>query len=175
MPPMPALLVSLAVILLSELSPPGIVHAAARPPRTRNTPRQALTIIVNKSNPVENLSFAELRKIFLGERSRWPNGHRVIVAMMEPGYAERKTILRDVYRMTETEYRDYFLQGTYTGDIPASPKTLSSPAILRKFVFNAPGAIGYLLASDVDASVRVVRIDGRLPSDVEYKLQIDSD
>src|SRR5437879_10207773 len=62
MPPMPALLVSLAVILLSELSPPGIVHAAARPPRTRNTPRQALTIIVNKSNPVENLSFAELRR-----------------------------------------------------------------------------------------------------------------
>ena len=42
---------------------------------------QALAIIVNQSNPVENCSFDELRKIFLGERSHWPNGRRITLVM----------------------------------------------------------------------------------------------
>jgi len=53
------------------------------------------------------------------------------------------------------------------------PRTLASPSIVRKFVFNAPGAIGYLRASDVDDSVKVVRIDGLLPEQKDYRLQID--
>jgi ABC-type phosphate transport system substrate-binding protein len=167
------LLIFVTVVLLFELPSHRIAHAAAGPSRTGNDPHPSLAIIVNRSNPVENLSFVELRKIFLGERSRWPNGHRVIVATMEPGYSERETILRHLYHMTESAYRDHFLQGTYTGDIPFPPKTFSSPATLRRFVFNAPGAIGYLRASDVDGSVKVVHIDGRLPDDLEYKLQID--
>jgi len=50
---------------------------------------------------------------------------------------------------------------------------LASPEILRKFVFNAPGAIGYLRASDVDDSVKVVRVDGRMPEEEDYRLPID--
>jgi ABC-type phosphate transport system substrate-binding protein len=167
-----AQLVWLALVLLFDAQPHRIVQAAAVLPRMRNGPHESVAIIVNRSNPVKNLTFDELRKIFMGERSRWPNGHRVIVTMMESGYSEREIMLRDVYRMTERGYQDHFLKGMYTGDIPVSPKTLSSPEILRKFVFNAPGAIGYLRASDVDGSVKVVRIDGRLPDDLEYELQI---
>src|ERR1700748_1239618 len=35
---------------------------------------QSVAIIVNPSNPVENCSFEDLRKIFMGEKSHWPNG-----------------------------------------------------------------------------------------------------
>jgi len=166
-------LVSLAVLFLFTLPlSDRTVPTATAAPATRNDLRQTLAIVVNRSNPVENLSLAELRKIFLGQRIRWPNGHRVVVAMLDSGFPERDAVLREVYRMTESGYRDYFLKGRYTGDIPILPKTLSSPEILRKFVFNAPGAIGYLRASDLDSSVKVVSIDGRLPDNREYKLLI---
>lgn len=164
----------LAVLTVIGLpSPRRLVPVAAASVRPHMDSHQALAIIVNRSNPVENLSLGELRKIFMGERSRWPSGHRVVVAMMESGNSERDTILRTVYDMNENSYRDYFLRGTYTGDVPASPKTLSAPVILRKFVFNTPGAIGYLRASDVDESVKVVSIDGRLPEDLDYKLRME--
>jgi ABC-type phosphate transport system substrate-binding protein len=164
---------ALAAILLAVLSPADrTVPPATAAPATKNDPRQSLAIVVNRSNPVENLSLPELRKVFLGERIRWPNGHRVIVAMLDSGFPERDAVLRQVYRMTESGYRDHFLKGRYTGNIPVLPKTLSSTETLRKFVFNAPGAIGYLRASDVDASVKVVSIDGRLPDDREYELLI---
>ena len=165
--------VCVVVVLLFELSPNRTVQAAGASRGKQSTPEHNLAIIVNRSNPVENLSFIELRKIFLGERSHWPNGRRIAVAMMDSARPERRTILREVYRMTEGDYRDHFLKGVYAGDVFVAPKTLSSPAVVGKFVFNALGAIGYLRASDVDGSVKVVRIDGRLPNDLDYRLQLD--
>ena len=133
---------------------------------------QALAIIVNQSNPVENCSFDELRKIFLGERSHWPNGRRITLVMLDPAQPERKVVLREIYGMSEKDLNNHFIQGVFTGSVLASPKTLASAADVRKFVFNVPGAIGYVRGSDVDASVKTLRIDGRLPDDKDYRLRL---
>jgi ABC-type phosphate transport system substrate-binding protein len=133
---------------------------------------EPLAIVVNQSNPVENLTFSELRKVFLSDRSYWTNGRRITVVMREPGELERKVILRDVCNMTEDQLKTHVLQGLFTGEILVSPKTLSTPAGVRKFIFNVPGGIGYLRLSDVDASVKVVRIDQLLPEDRGYKLRV---
>jgi len=148
-------------------------QTAALPVDSRTNSNQALAIVVNRSNPLDNLTFSELRKIFLGERNHWPNGHRIAIAMQEYGQPERRAVLRSIYRMDEQAYQDFLLRGMFRGDVLVAPKTLASPIIVRKFVFNAPGAIGYLRASDVDASVKVVRVDGLLPEDKGYRLQID--
>lgn len=135
-------------------------------------PELRLAIVVNKSNLVDNLSLVQLRRIFLGQQSRWPSGRRIVVVMQEPGQPEREAVLRQILRMNEDEYREHFRRGLYTGQIFASPKTAADPAVVRRFVFDAKGAIGYLRASDVNESVKVVRIDGHLPSDVDYNLQL---
>jgi ABC-type phosphate transport system substrate-binding protein len=142
-------------------------------PQRKAKPEQALAIIVNRSNPVDGLSTDELRKIFVGSRSHWPNGRRITVAMLDYEQAERKAALRQIYKMDEETYRNYFLKEVYRGDVFAAPKTLTSPEVMRKFIFNAPGAIGYLRASDVDESVKVLKIDGHLPDDRDYSLLID--
>jgi len=136
-------------------------------------PKEGLAIVVNRENPVESLSMAELRTVFLGERSHWPNGRRITLVMMEPGQPERDTVLRDVCRMSESDLRRRYLQGLLTGEVLVSPKTLANPIGVRKFVFNVPGAIGYLRPEDVDDSVKVIRIDGHLPGDAEYPLKIE--
>lgn len=140
---------------------------------SRANPNQTLAIVVNRSNPVDNLSFGELRKIFLVERNHWQNGHRIAIAMLDYGQPERRTVLRLIYRMDENGYQDFLLREMFRGDVFVAPKTLASPTIMRKFVFNAPGAIGYLRSRDVDGTVKVVRIDGLLPQDKGYRLQID--
>ncbi|PWT81396.1 MAG: hypothetical protein C5B58_09915, partial [Acidobacteria bacterium] len=148
-------------------------QAASSTPDARANPSQTLAIVVNRSNPIDNLSFVELRKIFLGDRNHWPNGHRIAIAMLEYGHTERRAVLRSIYHMDEKAYEDFLLRGMFRGDVFVAPKTLTSPTIVRKFVFNAPGAIGYMRASDVNESVKVVRIDGLLPEDKGYRLQID--
>lgn len=149
------------VVPSTGISPKGALPAA-----------ENLAIVVNRSNPVDNLSTPELRRIFLGERGHWPNGRRITIVMIEPGQPERDVVLRDIFRMTETEFSNHFLHGVFTGEVLVSPKTLATPVGVRKFVFNVPGAIGYLRSADVDASVKVVRIDERYPDDKAYPFHV---
>ena len=109
-----------------------------------------LAIIVNKSSPVDDISATTLRKIFLAEQKYWPNGRRVTVVMLEPGQAEREAVLQQVYRMSNRDYERYFLRAEFTGEALGVPKSLSSAAGVRKFVYNVPGAIGYVRANEVD-------------------------
>lgn len=149
----------------------GPSSAAAQPDKSPAA-ADSLAIVVNQANPVTNLSYEELRKIFLGERSHWPNGRRITLVMIEPGRPERAAVLRELYHMNEGEFSRHFLHGLFTGQVFVSPKTLNSPVGVCKFVFNVPGAIGYVRASDVDDSVRVIRIDGRLPEDKDYSFRL---
>ncbi len=134
--------------------------------------QEDLAIIVNKSNPVENISLADLRKIFLAERSRWPNGRKVTIVMREQGRAERSAALKLIYRMREQDFNRYFLNIKFTGEALEEPKLLASSDGMIKFVFNVPGAIGYARASEVDSSVKVLRIDGLAPGQPGYKLKL---
>ncbi len=92
--------------------------------------------------------------------------------MREPGEPERKAILRDVCGMNEGQFKTHFIRGLYTGEILVSPKILSTPYGVRKFIFNVPGAIGYLRISDLDSTVKVVRINELLPDNRNYKLHV---
>src|SRR5437868_11369677 len=128
------LLILAAWVLLIQV-PMGKAASPAAPDLADRAD-QTVAIIVNRDNPVQDLSYGELRRVFLGERSHWPNGRRITVVMMEPGAQERKTMLREVYRMSEDEVNRHFLRGLFTGEVFASPKTLASPVGVKKFVFN---------------------------------------
>jgi ABC-type phosphate transport system substrate-binding protein len=167
-----AALLALAIGLRADVgAAPGTILGPA--------PEQAallepLAIVVNRSNPVNGLTSSELHKIFLGDRSHWTPDRRITLVMREPGEAERRTILRDVCGMTEDQFKTHFLHGLFTGEILVSPKILASPTGARKFIYNVPGAIGYLRVSDVDDTVKVLRIDELLPNDRSYKLRVDA-
>lgn len=74
-------------------------HAARASVDQPNSLQEALAIIVNTTNPVDDLSQSELRHIFLGERSHWPNARRITLVMMEPGQLERKALVSEVCQM----------------------------------------------------------------------------
>jgi phosphate transport system substrate-binding protein len=133
---------------------------------------ESLAVIVNKSNPVEDLSSLELRKIFLAERRTWPGGHKITVVMREPGQTEREAVLRLVCRMSDSDFNKYFLQLSFTGESQVTPKVLATAGGMLRFVFNVPGAIGYVRAGELDGSVKAVRVDGHAPGDSLYRLKL---
>jgi ABC-type phosphate transport system substrate-binding protein len=131
-----------------------------------------LAIVVNVASTLDNISSAELAKIFKAERTRTPDGVKYVLAMRETGSPERNAALRVIYQMTDAEYERYFLQATFAGTIQSSPKQFSSDSAVRQFVAGSPGAISYLRASDVDSSVKVLKIDGKSPGDPDYPIKI---
>jgi hypothetical protein len=59
--------VILVIVIVISLALPRdqSAQAAASTTDARGNPSQSLAIVVNRSNPINNLSFVELRKIFL--------------------------------------------------------------------------------------------------------------
>jgi ABC-type phosphate transport system substrate-binding protein len=165
MRPLRLALVALGVALLAA---PSRARVVASEPLAS----EPLAIVVNRSNPMNEVSLADLRKIYRGQRGRWSNGRRVTIVMRDPGTPERDAILRSLYGLDEVEYRRGFLQAIFTGEASDAPKMLATPNGVLRFVFNVPGAIGYVRASEVDSSVKMLRVDGRLPGDAGYKLAV---
>ncbi len=136
-------------------------------------PRRVLAFIVNKSNPVDNLSHQELGKVFLGERAHWANGRRVTVVMQAQAQEAREAVLRLIYRMGESDYKRYLVHATFTGELQTSPKVLSTAAGVRSFVCFVPGAIGYVWTDQLDDSVKVIKVDGFGPDEMHYKFALN--
>ena len=165
-PKMPPLRWSLAALVVSLLGiAPRTAHAQESEP---------LAIVVNRSNPLTEISLADLRRVYRGQRSRWSNGRRVTLVMRDTGTAERDAILQSLYGVAEVEYRRTYLQAIFSGQASDAPKTLASTNGVLRFVYNVPGAIGYVRARDVDPSVKMLRIDGRLPGEPGYRLEVSA-
>jgi len=92
--------------------------------------------------------------------------------MLEPGNSERQAVLAQIYKIGEKDFNNYFLHAMFTGEVHAAPKALPSSPEVLKFVLNVPGAIGYVKTPEVNDSVKVVRVESRLPSEKEYPLHL---
>ena len=171
---------TLALLLALAAAPPApeAARAAAHEgpagaPGAQTSGPLELAVIVNKSNPNDNLTLEELREYFKAERGHWPNGMgKVRVVMLEPGNPARDAALRLIYDMSEKGFTSYFLGKKFRGETLEEPRQQSSPPDVIKFIAYVPGAIGYVAAGEVDASVKVVRVDGLAPGDPGYKLRL---
>ena len=132
----------------------------------------SMVIIVNNENQLSELPIGELRRMLLGEVTRWPDGRRITIAMREPGQPERDAVLRLVCRMNDQDFTRYLLQAAYRGELQGGPKLLDTAVGVRRFVFNVPGAIGYVRSDEVDRSVKVLRIGGTVPEGPAFGLTL---
>ncbi len=167
------------VVLLAAIALllPGASGRASSPIQpqastTSRTPWEGLAIVVNPKNPTANLSLTQLRTVFLCERHWWPHRRHIVLAGMRRGTPERQTVLRVIYQMDDRSLNHYFLYQSFKGETPMPPTTLQTPADIKKFVSTTLGAVGYLRASDVDGSVKVIRVNGLLPEDDGYPLRL---
>jgi ABC-type phosphate transport system substrate-binding protein len=136
-----------------------------------------IVVIVNSANPVQNLRMADLKKIFLSERSRWDTGVAVVPVMITSGAPERAVFLRAVCGMSDADFNRYFLQAAFRGGPVTPPKEVISSQGAKGAVASFPGAIGFIKAGDFhgdgsDGGVKAVRLDGLAASDPGYKLHM---
>jgi ABC-type phosphate transport system substrate-binding protein len=136
---------------------------------------EALVVIVNSSNPVETLSLADLKKLFLSDKGRWDTGKSVATVMLGPGAPERVAFLKVVCHMSDGDFAKYFVQAAFTGKDVSPPKEVGSASAVKGAVGSSPGAIGFVKASELgagDSTVKAVKVDGAAASDAGYKLKM---
>lgn len=132
---------------------------------------RAVAIVVNPSTAVNDLSLLELRNIFLGERQFWNDGSRIVLLVRAPVAYERDIVLNRIYRMDESQFRQYWIAKVFRAEVSSGPKIVYSNDMTRQLVTALAGAVGFIAASDVSPEMKVVRINGKLPGDSDYPLQ----
>jgi hypothetical protein len=130
-----------------------------------------VAIIVRPDLPVDDLTFAEVRKLFLGDRQYWKGNLRVTLLVRAPVARERDIVLRTIYSMSEAQFRQYWISKVFRAETATGPKVVYSNEMANELVAAIPGAVAFVDATHAPKNLKVLRIDGRLPGDRGYPLR----
>jgi len=104
-------------------------------------------IIANENVSTSLLNNDDIKQIFLGKRSSWEDGGKIVIAVQYGTDASalflKRYIMKNAY-----QYDIYWKKQVFTGRAKA-PKFFESDQEIVRFVSETPGAIGYVL-SDTD-------------------------
>jgi hypothetical protein len=131
----------------------------------------AVAITVHVGTDIAELSLAQLRRIFLAEQQFWPDRSRITLLVRAPGAVERELVLDRIYRMNEDQFRKYWIAKMFRAEVPSGPKLVFSSNMALELVTAIPGSITFMNAQEIDDSVKVLKIDGFLPTDPDYPLK----
>jgi hypothetical protein len=134
--------------------------ATAAVPASKN-----MAVVVGTGSKLSDVALTELAKLCKGTQKSWPDGKSFILVMKSPESPEmRLTVLK--------------LFGDASGDLKAAiakvneshsiVKIVASEEDLLRTVEATPGAVGIIDVYAINSSVKVLRVDGKLPFDVGY-------
>jgi hypothetical protein len=132
--------------------------------------RTRLAVIVASTSSINGLSLAELRRMYLGDPVD-SGGQRLIALNRAPSAKERLAFDRLVLGMSEEEVARYWVDRKIRGQSGA-PKAIDPADVHQRVVAKLPGAVGYVRSSELRDDVKVLRIDGKAPTDRGYPLEL---
>ena len=130
-----------------------------------------VVIVANPSVPLGELSFSELRRIFLGERQFWTSSLRISLLMHAPTARERDILLKTVYEMSEAQYRQHWIGTVFRAEVASAPQLFYSDEEILEAVAAIPGSIAPIEAARIPKGLKVIRIDGHLAGEQGYRLR----
>ena len=129
-----------------------------------------LIVVVSSSQKVSDLSSGDLRRIYIGEMTRWPNGHRIVPVMPPRRSGESGAFLKHVVRMSAIDFAQEWISVVFRGRAPAPPVVVATASEALDIVASHQDAIAVIPDIEIRAGLRVITIDGRAPRASDYPL-----
>jgi hypothetical protein len=130
-----------------------------------------VALVVRTDVPIANLSFADVRKILLGDRQFWSPNLRVALLMPAPGAAEREVLLKMVYQMSEAQFRQYWIAKVFRAEAASGPRIVYSNDMALELAATIPGAVAFIPPVQPPKNLKVLKVDGKLPGERGYPLK----
>ena len=111
--------------------------------------------VVSSRNPTTGLTKNQLMDIFMGRRTRFPDGSSAVPIDQSEGSAARDAFYARFADMSPAQLKAFWSKAIFTGR-GEPPKTVATSLEAKKALIADPSAIGYVDRSLVDSSLRVV-------------------
>jgi ABC-type phosphate transport system substrate-binding protein len=130
-----------------------------------------IAVVVHPDTPISSLSLADVRKVFLGDRQYWSTNVPVVLLIRAPVARERNVVLKIIYQMSESQFKQYWIAKIFRAESASAPKVVYSNDMANELVSAIPGAIAFIDSKEVRPGAKVVRVDGHLPGEPGYPLR----
>lgn len=113
-------------------------------------------LITNKANPVSSLAAADVKNIFLGKKTSWDGGSKV-TAFTQKNDAVTDDFTKQYVSKSSQQFYMYWRKAIFTGK--GTPLVeVEDSGRMKKIVAAERGSIGYILATELDDSVKQLNV-----------------
>jgi ABC-type phosphate transport system substrate-binding protein len=127
-----------------------------------------IAVIVNRSNPVNDLTRADLEALYLGQRTSFANGAPAVLGEYRPA---RRSFYRSVLHLSESAVSRHWIGIVFSEGQATPPRSFRDGETAHRFVLSTPGAICFIDLEAVTDDVKVVTVGGLRPRDPAYPLR----
>jgi len=111
---------------------------------------------------------AELSKLCKGTQKAWADGRSFTLVMKDPESPDMHLAVQKLFGVSGSEAKSAIAK---LNETRAVVRVVESDEDLLRTVGATPGAIGILDVYAINSSVKVLRVDGKLPFDMGYALK----
>ncbi len=124
-----------------------------------------MAVVANVDTEIDDVRLTELRDLFLGR----PTDISARPVVLFENRDIREQFYRSAFSMGVREVKQRWIQVVLTGGRTQPPVEVDADEVMS-LVSETSGAIAFVASASATGSVRVVRIDGRLPGEPGYPL-----
>jgi ABC-type phosphate transport system substrate-binding protein len=126
-------------------------------------------VVVNPSNPVRQMTLADLGKLFKAKTTTWAGGKNVTIVLRDPSSPGTKFIIEKVLGGSFDDGKALLSDPGRKTTVPVV--FAQSDEEVLKIVEGNAGAIGVIDVYNITGGVKVVKIDDKQPFDPGYALK----
>jgi hypothetical protein len=119
-----------------------------------------LVVIGNQSGVPAEIKMNELKAVFRGERQRWSDGTKVVIAMIKTTTPLGNAISEKIYSMNGDEVRGFWAGISFAGKFDP-PNVFNTESEVEIFVSQNPGAIAILDRITATPDVKTILVSGK--------------
>jgi hypothetical protein len=127
-----------------------------------------IAVIMSAGSKLQDVQLAELVKLCKGTQKAWTDGRSFLLVMKDPTAPEMHAAVQKLFGMAPGDLKTSIAKLNESRQIV---KIVDSDEELLRTVEATPGAVGIVDVYSINSSVKVLRIDGKLPFDVGYALR----
>ena len=126
-----------------------------------------MAVVASASSKLSDVTLAELTKLCKGAVKAWPDGKSFVLILRNPDAPEMHGVLQKLFGAGS----DPKSAIAKLNESRQAVRVVDSDDDLLRAVDSTPGAIGIVDVYAINSSVKVLRVDGKLPFDVGYALK----
>ena len=124
-----------------------------------------LAVVTAAGSKLTDVPLADLVKFCRGAQKAWPDGRNFTLVIKDPGSPEMHVAVSKLLGTSAAEVKAAIEK---LNEGRAAVKIVDSDDELLRTVEGTPGAVGIVDVYSINSSVKVLRIDGKLPFDPGY-------